>query len=362
MSPLPQQNLSVYLAHTPPPGPLTADVFELRPGPLPVLKDGEFLVRIIHISIDAGSRAQFDDRADYVFKTAPGQMPGSSGAVGEIVASRHPSWSPGELVATGHTRWQRYQKFNPAKEQFLVRLDRTQGPLAMHLGALGLVGFTAYIGMLEIGKPQAGETVLVSAAAGATGALAGQFAKIAGARVVGIAGGAAKCAFVKNELGFDDCIDYKPGGLEAAIARACPDGVDVYYENVGGAIQKAAFARMNDFGRVVLCGQVAQYSGEGEAPGPNLMALVLKRLTVRGFLAMDHIARHAEFVQQASRWYREGRLRHHATLTAGLDNIHEAINSLVAGRNIGKQLCQVSAEHDASHQGTGTGADQHHRP
>ncbi|MES2258389.1 MAG: NADP-dependent oxidoreductase [Pseudomonadota bacterium] len=337
-----QQNQTVFLARTPPPGPLQADAFELRSTALPELKDGDILVRIIYISIDAGSRAQFDDRADYVFKTAPGQMPGSSGAVGEVVESRHPDWRAGDLVATGHTRWQRYQKFSPAREQFLVRIDPSHGPLAMHLGALGLVGFTAYIGIFEIGQPRVGETVLVSAAAGATGALAGQFARIAGARVVGIAGGAAKCAFVKSELGFDDCVDYRQDDLSGAIRRACPDGVDVYYENVGGAVQKAAFSHLNDFARVALCGQVAQYSGEGEAPGPNLMGLVLRRATVRGFLAMDHMARHAEFIGKASAWYAEGRLQHHATVTEGLDNIHEAINSLVAGRNIGKQLCQVA--------------------
>jgi NADPH-dependent curcumin reductase CurA len=338
------QNQTAFLNHTPPPGLLQAGVFELRSAPLPVLKEGEILVRVIYISIDAGSRAQFDDRAEYVFKTAVGQMPGSSGAVGEVVESRHPGWRAGDLVATGHTRWQLYQKFNPAREQFLVKIDPAHGPLAMHLGMLGLVGFTAYIGIFEIGQPKRGETVLVSAAAGATGALAGQFAKIAGARVVGIAGGASKCDFVKTELGFDDCIDYKQGNLAAAIRRACPNGVDVYYENVGGEIQKAAFAHLNDFGRVALCGQVAQYSGQGEAPGPNLMGLVLKRVTVRGFLAMDHMARHGEFMEKASVWYAEGRIQHHTTLTAGLDNLHEAINSLVEGRNIGKQLCQVSAD------------------
>ncbi|WP_075791005.1 NADP-dependent oxidoreductase [Massilia putida] len=338
------QNQTIRVAKQVAPGSLEADAFELRANAVPELKDGEILVRIIYISIDAGSRAQFDDRADYVFKTAVGQMPGSSGAVGEIVASRDPQWPIGELVATGHTRWQRYQKFRPGREQFLVRIDPAHGPLPLHLGALGLVGFTAYIGVFDIGQPAPGETFLVSAAAGATGALAGQFARIAGARVVGIAGGAAKCAFVRDELGFDDCVDYKQGGLREAIARACPAGVDVYYENVGGEIQKAAFANMNDFGRVALCGQVAQYSGGGEAPGPNLMTLVLKRLTVRGFLAMDHMARHHEFIARASAWYREGRLKHHATITPGLENMHEAINSLVEGRNLGKQLCQVGPE------------------
>ncbi|WP_229506762.1 MDR family NADP-dependent oxidoreductase [Pseudoduganella rivuli] len=185
--------------------------------------------------------------------------------------------------------------------------------------------------------------------------MAGQFAKIAGARVVGIAGGPDKCRFVRDELGFDVCIDYKAGNLQAALRDACPQGVDVYYENVGGEVQKAAFADLNDFARVALCGQVAQYSGEGEAPGPNLMGLVLKRATVRGFLAMDHMQRHAEFIRDASRWYAEGRLRHHATVTQGLSHIHEAINSLVTGRNIGKQLCQVDDERSPGAPGYTTG-------
>ena len=338
------QNQTIYLRHTPPPGLLSPDVFELRPTPIPVLKNNEILVRVIYISIDAGSRAQFDDRAEYVFRTTDGQMPGSSGAVGQVVASTHSDWREGDLVATGHTRWQLYQKFTPAREQFLVRIDPAHGPLAIHLGALGMVGFTAYIGIFEIGKPRPGETVLVSAAAGATGALAGQFAKIAGARVVGVAGGAAKCAYVKDELGFDDCVDYRQDDLPGAIRRACPDGIDVYYENVGGDVQKAVFSHLNDFSRVALCGQVAQYSGEGAAPGPNLMQLVLKRATVRGFLAMDHMARHPMFIEQARTWYAEGCITHQATVVHGLGNIHEAINSLVGGRNLGKQLCQVSAE------------------
>lgn len=338
-----EQNQVVRFARIPRPGPLTADVYSWESRAMPELADGELLVRTIYLSIDAGSRAQLDDRSDYVIKAVPGKVLGSSGAVAEVVQSRHPHWQPGDLLATTVARWQRFQLVAPGR-QLTARVNPADGPIAMHLGVLGMVGFTAYIGIFEVGRPQPGETVLVSAAAGATGSAAGQFAKAVGARVVGIAGGAHKCQLVKDEFGFDECIDYREGDISESIARACPDGVDVYYENVGGEIQKAAFAQMNDFGRIAMCGQLAQYSGEGEAAGPNLMCTVLKRLTVRGFLASDHLDRYQEFQQRATDWYRSGQLRHHATVTRGLENIHEAVNSLTSGHNIGKQLCQVADE------------------
>jgi NADPH-dependent curcumin reductase len=338
-----RDNLVVRFVKTPPPGPLAADVFSWEKEPLAELQDGEILVRHIYLSIDAGSRAQLDERTGYVIHASAGKVMMGAGAVAEVVESRHEQWRAGDVLAVAYACWQSYQVIRPDTET-LFRVDPTVAPIAMHLGALGWVGFTAFIGIFEVGKPLAGETVLVSAAAGATGSLAGQFAKISGARVVGIAGGAQKCALVKEQFGFDDCIDYKRGDIGESIAGACPEGVDVYYDNVGGEIQRAAFAHMNTFGRVALCGQVTQYSGEGAAPGPNLMVAVRQRLTVRGFLVSDHLERREEFVEAASRWYREGRLQHQVTVTQGLENIHEAINSLTLGHNLGKQLCQVADE------------------
>jgi len=335
------ENLIVRYAREAPPGPLSADVFAVERKPLPRLQDGEVLVRTLYLSIDAGSRAQLDDRSDYVIKAPLGKVPGSSGAVAEVVDSRHPAWQAGDLLVTGHARWQLYQVLKPSSDPLLRRIDPSLGPLDLHLGALGMVGFTAYIGVFEVGQVRSGDTLLVSAAAGATGSLAGQFGKIAGARVVGIAGGASKCTLVRDELGLDACVDYKNGDLGSALRKACPEGVDVYYENVGGSVQQAAFACLNDFGRVALCGQIGQYSGEGASPGPNLMVAVLKRLSIRGFLAMDHLPQYDEFLQSASRWYQEGRLVHRCTVTHGLENIHEAINSLVSGQNIGKQVCKL---------------------
>ena len=325
------------------PGPLSADVFDVVEEPVPLLADGEALIESIYLSIDAGSRAQLDGESDYVYKAKPGDRLACSGMVGRVVESRDPNWKAGDLVATNRAQCARYQKLQALPGNPIRRITLRGEPLEAHLGLFGMVGFTAYIGMLDIARPTTTDTVLVSAAAGATGSIAGQFGKIAGApRVVGIAGGEQKCQTVIEEFGFDDCIDYKVGDIGQSIARACPEGVDVYYENVGGEIQKAAFAAMNDFGRVSMCGQIGQYSGAGAEPGPNLMCVVLKRLRVEGFLCRDHQHRYDEFLAQSLDWYFQGKLKHHATVTRGIDRFYEAINSLISGSNVGKQLCQVS--------------------
>ncbi|MFV0278327.1 MAG: NADP-dependent oxidoreductase [Parahaliea sp.] len=336
-------NQVLVVARLPKAGPLDAGVFDVVEETLPALADGETLVEAIYLSIDAGSRAQLDPDSDYVYKVQPGDRLACSGVVARVVESRDPGWQAGDLVVTNRAQCARYQKLQALPGNPIRRIESRGEPLAAHLGIFGMVGFTAYIGMLEIARPTPGDTVLVSAAAGATGSIAGQFAKIAGSRVVGIAGGAKKCKLVVEEFGFDDCIDYKAGDIRQMIATACPDGVDVYYENVGGEIQKAAFEAMNDFGRVAMCGQIGQYSGGGAEPGPNLMGVVLKRLKVQGFLCRDHESRYDEFLENAVNWYLEGRLKHHATVTEGIGNFYEAINSLTSGRNIGKQLCQVGS-------------------
>lgn len=337
-------NLAVQVNQLPSPGPLPSDTFTLVEQTLPPLNDGEFLMRVIYLSIDAGSRGQLDDRGGYVIKTGPGQIMSGSGAVGQVIESRHPDWREGDYLATTMSRWSTVVRLK-GSTPFLTRIDTKTATktaaLEAYLGILGMVGFTAWVGMMQIAKPKPSDCVLVSVAAGATGSAAGQFAKASGARVIGIAGGSDKCSWVKEELGFDDCMDYKVGDIAASIARHCPNGVDVYYDNVGGAIQQAAFDAMNTHGRIALCGMVGQYSGEGEAPGPNLMAAIIKRLSITGFLANDHIALFPEFQAFALDLYQQGKLKHHATVTKGIENIHEAINSLTGGKNIGKQLCQI---------------------
>ena len=333
-------NRAVQVNRLPEPGPLAADTFTIVEQPLPPLNDGDLLMRVIYLSIDAGSRGQLDDRGDYVIKTAPGQVMSGSGAVGQVLESRHPQWQAGDYLATTVSRWSSVVRLK-GDTPLLTRIDPKVAPLEAYLGILGMVGFTAWVGMTNIARASAKDCVLVSAAAGATGSAAGQFAKASGARVIGIAGGATKCQWVEQELGFDQCIDYKSEDIAAAIANRCPTGIDVYYDNVGGTIQQAAFDAMNTHGRLVLCGMVGQYSGEGEAPGPNLMAAIIKRLTLTGFLANDHIALFPEFQAIALDLYQQGKLKHQATVTKGIENIHEAINSLTSGKNTGKQLCQI---------------------
>ena len=350
-------NTSVYFAKPPSPGPLSPQVFELKQQVVPALKPGQILVRNIYLSIDAGNRAKLDDRADYVVKSTVGEMEGGSGAVAQVVESLHPQWQAGDYLVTGNARWQRYSIHTPQDQtsaskldpmlaylRMLRKVDPTKGPLTMHLGMMGMVGFTAHIGISNIIKPKVGETVVISAAAGATGSCAGQFAKARGARVVGIAGGAEKCQHVINTLGFDGCIDYKAGNLIQQLKHACPEGIDGYFENVGGDIQKAVFSQMNDYGRIAMCGQVGQYSGEGEVAGPNLMNVILRQLSLQGFLAIDHIAAFPDFLKSAQQQYDSGHLKPHCSITQGLENSYEAINALVSGQNIGKQLCQVSSE------------------
>jgi NADPH-dependent curcumin reductase CurA len=341
---MPDHNIVVRLARLPDPGPLTSEVYAYVEEPLRPLADGEFRIETLYATIDAGTRASIDTESDYVMKLRVGGRIPASGLAGRIIETANPAWPVGAYVALGGAAREKYLTINLDKHRAVKRVDPAATPLTAHLGILGVTSFTAWVGVSKIGKPKAGETLLVSAAAGAVGSAAGQFGAIAGARVVGIAGGAEKCAFVRDVLGFDDCVDYKAGDVAEAIAAACPDGVDVYFENVGGDIQKAAFSHMNDFGRVAMCGMIAQYSGQGPLPGPNLMGVVLKRLRIEGFLAHEHYDDLPAFEAQAAALLAEGRLRHHVTVVEGLENLHEAVNSLVQGRNFGVQIHQMAPD------------------
>jgi hypothetical protein len=283
-----------------------------------------------------------DDQSDYVLKLRVGSRVPSSGVVGQVVESRNPAYAPGDFVRAMTMTRQKYLTIDPLKHLSVKKVDPSLGPLHMHIGTLGMTGFTAWVGMLQLGRPQPGETVVVSAAAGAVGSVAGQLARAVGARTVGVVGGAEKCGQIRELFGFDEAVDYKSGDLAAAVAAACPEGIDVYFENVGGEIQKVAFELMNDFGRVPMCGQVAQYSGAGSPPGPNLMAVVLKRLRLLGFLAGDHVQDLLKFEAGAMKLVRDGRLKPHATVVSGFENLHEAVNSLTSGRNVGQQIHQMA--------------------
>jgi hypothetical protein len=260
--------------------------------------------------------------------------------VGQVARSRDPGYREGDYVLGGFG-WQLYSAVPGAG---LLKLDPADAPLSAALGVLGMPGLTAFVGHDEIGKPQRGETVVVSAASGAVGAIVGQLAKRAGARVVGIAGGADKCRWVEAELGFDTCIDHRSADLGAPLDQACPKGIDVYWENVGGAVQQAVFPRLNDFARMVMCGMVAEYNDVEPRPGPNLMSAVRKRTKIQGFIVSDQWQRFAEYRAMAAPLLRSGEIKYREDIVEGLDRAPEAFIGLLQGRNFGKLVVRLAED------------------
>jgi NADPH-dependent curcumin reductase CurA len=260
--------------------------------------------------------------------------------VGEVIASGDPGFAAGDLVV-GARGWQSH--ILSAAER-LVKLDRHGPPLSAYLGVLGMPGTTAYTGVTDILRPKAGETVVVSAASGAVGSIAGQLAKRAGARVVGVAGGAEKCLYVQDTLQFDDCVDHRSIDLRAELLAACPNGIDGYFENVGGAVQEAVFDLLNPFARVAMCGMVSQYNADPFPPGPNLGFVVGKRVLIQGFIVSDKPERIAEWRALAAPWVLDGSLRYREDEVEGLEQAPEALAGMLSGRNFGKLVVRVSAE------------------
>lgn len=304
---------------------------------IPIPKEGQILIRNIYISVDAGSRAMLD-REGYVINLRPGDAVRSS-VIAEVVESKHEKFAAGDLIH-GFSKWSNYGVISPDRMGSACYKIDPVAPLPTYNGMMGLTGFTAYLGMLNIGDAKPGETVVISAAAGAVGLTAGQIAKIKGARVIGVAGGPEKCEFLVDKAGFDSYADYKKGNLQKQLEVVCPDGIDVYFENVGGEVQKAVLPLMNDFGRIPLCGQIAQYGQESE-PGPNWFILTLKRIKAQGFLASDHFDQLDDFFRETVEWYKSGQYKSWVTITKGIENAPDAVNSLISGTNIGKQLIQV---------------------
>jgi NADPH-dependent curcumin reductase len=333
-----QTRLSVLLRRRPSGAPRRED-FELREDAVPTPGPGEVLTRTIFLSIDPYMRGRLSDRASYAPSVQPGEvMTGET--VGEVLASADPRFAPGD-VAVGARGWCTHI-VSPAER--LVRIEPGGPPLSTYLGVLGMPGVTAYSGMTDIGRPKAGETVVVSAASGAVGSIAGQLARRAGARVVGVAGGADKCLFVQDELGFDDCVDHRALDLVAELAAACPNGIDVYFENVGGRVQQAAFGLLNPFARVVMCGMVSQYNEAEFPPGPNLGFVVGKRVLIQGMIVSDKPERFAEWRALARPWIADGSLRYREDIASGLENAPEALAGILGGRNFGKLLVRVGPD------------------
>jgi NADPH-dependent curcumin reductase CurA len=320
-----------------PDGMPSMDDFEMAEEPIPTPSAGEVVTRTLYLSIDPYMRGRLSDRKSYATPVQIGEaMTGET--VGEVVASTDPGFVVGD-IAVGGRGWQSHVL---SKAAALTKIEKGDAPLSAYLGVLGMPGVTAYSGMTDIGQPKAGETVLISAASGAVGSVAGQIAKRAGARVVGIAGGPDKCMFVQERLGFDACIDHRARDLDAAIAEACPNGVDVYFENVGGAVQKAAFAAMANFGRIIMCGMVAQYNKAELPPGPNLGFMVAKRVRMQGLLVFDKPERFAEWRALAAPWVADGSLAYRETVIDGLERAPEALAMVLGGDNFGKMIVKVA--------------------
>jgi NADPH-dependent curcumin reductase CurA len=336
-----ETNLQILLARRPVGAPVPED-FAIVEAPVPAPAEGQVLVRARFLSLDPYMRGRMADVKSYAKPVALGAVMEGQ-AAGEVVASRHPGFAPGDTVLGGYG-WQRYSVVGPER---LFKVPAADPPLSSSLGVLGMPGLTAWCGLEDIGQPKAGETVVVSAASGAVGQVAGQIARIRGCRVVGIAGGAAKCDFVVKELGFDACLDHR-GDLPAQLDAACPSGIDVYWENVGGAVQAAVFPRLNDFGRMVMCGMIAQYNeapgadAAGAPPGPNLGPVVRKRLRIQGFIVSDTgWARYGAFRAAMEGWMREGRMRWREDVVQGLARAPEAFIGLLKGGNFGKLVVRV---------------------
>jgi NADPH-dependent curcumin reductase CurA len=310
--------------------------FEIVSDAIPAPEPGEVVTRVLYLSIDPYMRGRLSDRKSYATPVQIGEvMTGES--IGEVIDSADPRFVIGDIVV-GARGWQSH---TVSKGSALTKITPGEAPLPAYLGVLGMPGVTAYTGMTDIGQAKAGETVLISAASGAVGSVAGQIAKRAGARVVGIAGGPDKCLFVQEHLGFDACIDHQALSMDSDIADACPNGVDVYFENVGGAVQAAAFKALNMFSRVIMCGMVAQYNEKEFPPGPNLGFVVAKRVKIQGLLVFDKPERFGEWRALAAPWVKDGSLRYRETIIDGLEQAPEALAMVLGGENFGKMIVKV---------------------
>ena len=340
----PTTNRRVLLRSRPVGEPKPTD-FEIVDAPLPAPGDGDILCRTVWLSLDPYMRGRMNDVKSYSAPVELGQ-PMVGGTVSEVVESRHPAFTAGDFVL-GYGGWQSYHvaragaspgPFGPLK------LDPRVAPISTALGVLGMPGMTAYVGLLDLGQPKAGETVVVSAAAGAVGSIVGQLARIKGCRAVGVAGSQSKCDYVVKELGFDACVSYRAPDPFAALKDACPKGIDVYFDNVGGDVLKTVLRLVNPFARIPLCGLISQYNATELPPGPNMGSVLVNRVTIHGFIVSDHVDRLAAFLTDTAGWLREGRLKYREDIVEGLDQAPRAFIGLLRGENLGKMLVKVGVD------------------
>jgi NADPH-dependent curcumin reductase CurA len=327
-----------WLLRARPVGMVKESDFELRESPAPKPQDGQALVRVLYVSFDPAMRGWMEDRPSYIPPVGIGEVM-RAGGVGQVVESKSPSLKAGDFVQ-GMLGWQEYAVVSAGG---MVSPVPKGMPLTWPLGVCGITGLTAYFGLLDLGKPKAGETVVVSGAAGATGSVAGQVAKIQGCRVIGIAGGTEKCRWLVDKAHFDAAIDYKREDVAARLRELCPKGIDVYFDNVGGEILDAALANLAQRARIVQCGGISGYNEATPPPGPrNLMNLVVTRSRMEGFIVIDYAARFGEGAAQLAKWVAEGKLAHAEDVQRGIENAPKTFLRLFKGQNLGKQLLQLA--------------------
>ena len=323
-----------------PVGRIKTSDFDLVEADIPEPAQGEALVRTLYLSLDPTNRIWMSDMDQYMPPVELGAVM-RGGGIGVVVKSNSSAYQVGDYV-NGLTGWQDYTIAGEKPESRMGVIPKgLPGPLTAMMGACGMTGLTAYFGLLELGQPKAGETVLVSAAAGAVGSVVGQIAKIKGCRVVGIAGGADKCRYIVEKLGFDAAVDYKRADWKEQLVAATPDGIDVNFENVGGEIMEAVMARMNLFSRMPLCGMISGYNTD-EPMRADFSPILMRRIQIRGFIVMDFFSKYAEGSRQLAEWIATGKLHHEETIVDGLENAPTAVNRLFDGQNMGKLIVRVA--------------------
>jgi NADPH-dependent curcumin reductase CurA len=332
-----RKNEQILLASRPA-GTPTEENFRFVEIPVPELKDGQVLIQTKYISVDPYMRGRMSDSKSYVAPYAVNEVI-TGGIVGKVVESKSGSFLEGDMVV-GELGWQRYCV---AKASQIRKINKELAPVTASLGVLGMPGLTAYFGLLDIGQPQEGETVVISGAAGAVGMVVGQIAKIKGCRVVGIAGSAEKLAYLQEELGFDAVINYKEENLKTALKVACPSGVDIYFDNVGGTISDYVIRNINKGARIVICGQIALYNLEKADLGPRVQTqLLINSAMMKGFIVSGYTPRFKEGAIQLAKWVAEGKIKYKENIVEGFENIPKAFLGLFTGENLGKQLVKVT--------------------
>ncbi|MCY7313145.1 MAG: NADP-dependent oxidoreductase [Pseudoxanthomonas sp.] len=338
------KNQQIRLAARPV-GMTTRENWQFTTEPVTEPAEGEVLVKTLYLSLDPAMRGWMNEGKSYIPPVGIGEVM-RAGGIGKVVASRHAGFTPGDLVS-GSLGVQEYKQFSAEeiKRSGLFRIDPRLGTPTQWLNVLGMPGMTGYFGLMDVGQPKPGETLVVSGAAGAVGQTVGQLAKIKGCRVVGIAGGPEKCAWVVQELGFDACIDYKNGDVREGLKTHCPDGVDIYFDNVGGEILDHVLARLRRKARIIICGAISQYNSTTAVEGPkNYLSLLVNRARMEGIVVFDYADRYPEAIAEMAQYLKDGRMKSREDVVVGLETFPETLVKLFTGGNFGKLVLQVASD------------------